>query len=196
VTQDLSIALQPNILIHVLHVLTLAAAAAPAGAVAAANAAATRRLKQLTRELAASTTQLAAAVQLSDLLTALLYHSRAATAGGWSVPCVGLQEQQQYLAQQQQQQQQQQLGSGQLPQQQGTRSSSDSDSDSDSSSRGLFQLQGLWPFWMVGSDSSTVKNDVALDGFMLLTGPNMAGEQAHMQACSGNRGYACFSSVF
>uniref|UniRef100_A0A383W7S3 DNA mismatch repair proteins mutS family domain-containing protein n=1 Tax=Tetradesmus obliquus TaxID=3088 RepID=A0A383W7S3_TETOB len=72
------------------------------------------------------------------------------------VPYVGLQEQQQYL---QQQQQQQQLGS-----------------------RGVFYLKGLWPFWMVGSDSSTIKNDVALDGFMLLTGPNMAGKSTVLRA--------------
>jgi hypothetical protein len=157
-----------------------------AGAVTNANAAATRRLKQLTQELAASSTQLAAAVQLSDLLTALLCHSRAATRAGWSVPYVGMQEQQQYL-----QQQQQQGSREQVAQQDAGNSSSSSssskhggrkqvaqqDAGNSSSSRGDFYLKGLWPFWMVGSDSSTVKNDVALDGFMLLTGPNMAGEQ-------------------
>jgi hypothetical protein len=29
---------------------------------------------------------------------------------------------------------------------------------------------------MVGAHSNTIKNDMTLDGFMLLTGPNMAGE--------------------
>ena len=46
-------------------------------------------------------------------------------------------------------------------------------------------MKELWPFWMVGSDSSTIKNDVALDGFMLLTGPNMAGGAAAAQNCKG-----------
>ncbi|WIA17178.1 hypothetical protein OEZ85_014061 [Tetradesmus obliquus] len=141
-------------------------------AVAAANAAATCALKELTKELAGSATQLAAAVQLGDLLNALLYHSRAATAAGWTVPYVGAQEQQQYL---QQQQKQQRRGGKQLA----VKSAS---SSSSSSSRGAFYLKELWPFWMVGSDSSTIKNDVALDGFMLLTGPNMAGKSTVLRA--------------
>uniref|UniRef100_A0A383VFR4 DNA mismatch repair proteins mutS family domain-containing protein n=1 Tax=Tetradesmus obliquus TaxID=3088 RepID=A0A383VFR4_TETOB len=143
-------------------------------AVAAANAAATCALKELTKELAGSATQLAAAVQLGDLLNALLCHSRAATAAGWTVPYVGAQEQQQYL---QQQQKQQRRGGKQL-----AVKSASSSSSSSSSSRGAFYLKELWPFWMVGSDSSTIKNDVALDGFMLLTGPNMAGKSTVLRA--------------
>ncbi|WIA37431.1 hypothetical protein OEZ86_014355 [Tetradesmus obliquus] len=145
-------------------------------AVAAANAAATKALKELTKELAGSATQLAAAVQLGDLLNALLCHSRAATAAGWTVPYVGAQEQQQYL---QQQQKQQRRGGKQLARKSASSSRS---SSSSSSSRGAFYLKELWPFWMVGSDSSTIKNDVALDGFMLLTGPNMAGKSTVLRA--------------
>jgi hypothetical protein len=66
-----------------------------------ANAAALRALKQLTGELRGSATKLAAAVQLSVVITALLYHSRTVRASGWSVPHVGVQEQQQYLQEQQ-----------------------------------------------------------------------------------------------
>jgi hypothetical protein len=183
---------------------------AAAAAVAEANAAATRALKQLAGKLAGSAMLLAAAVQLSDVMTALLYHSRAVRASGWSVPYVGLQEQQQYLQKRQGLGSGQQVsGTGQLQQQaagdtvsvsssssssrassssSGSRSSTGqvqqqaagdaaslSSSSSSSSSRGKFVVKDLWPFWMVGGDSSTIKNDVQLDGFMLLTGPNMAG---------------------
>jgi hypothetical protein len=141
--------------------------------VAVANAAATRALKQLARELAGSVTLLAAAVQLSDVMTALLYHSRTVQASGWSVPYVGSQEQQGLGSLQE-------SGTGQLQQQAAGYSSS---------SRGRFMLKGLWPFWMVGADSSTIKNDVELDGFMLLTGPNMAGRAAHMlRSSAGTEG--------
>jgi hypothetical protein len=151
-----------------------------------ANAAALRALKQLAGELSGNATKLAAAVQLSDLITALLYHSRTVRASCWSVPYVGVHEQQQYLQQKQGLSSAQQVfGTGQLQQQaagdsdcfsNSVSSSSSSSLGNSSSSRGQFALKDMWPFWMVGGDSSTIKNDVTLDGFMLLTGPNMAGE--------------------
>jgi hypothetical protein len=149
-----------------------------------ANAAALRLLKQLAGELSGNATKLAAAVQLSDLITALLYHSRTVRASGWSVPYVGVHEQQQYLQEKQGLGSAQQVSAtGQLQQQaagesdsSSSNSSSSSSSLTDSSSRGQFALKEFWPFWMVGGDNSTIKNDVTLDGFILLTGPNMAGE--------------------
>lgn len=100
--------------------------------------------------------QLAAAMQLGILLTSLLEHSRAASRAGWSVPLVGSEEQHQAF---------------------GTTTSSSSSSCSNShlAHVGVLKLSQLWPYWMSGSDPATVKNDVELSGFMLLTGPNMAG---------------------
>lgn len=115
----------------------------------AANEAAAAALRQLSQDLSGTAAELAAAVQLGVLLVTLQEHSRAAKAAGWAVPLVGGKEQQAAGA-----------------------SSSQPHPEHD----GVLQLRGLWPYWMSGSDVGTVKNDVQLDGFMLLTGPNMAGE--------------------
>ncbi|KAK3264318.1 DNA mismatch repair ATPase msh1 [Cymbomonas tetramitiformis] len=47
---------------------------------------------------------------------------------------------------------------------------------SDSSGRGLWRVEGVWPYWMDGNAPSTVLNSVESDGMILLTGPNMAGK--------------------
>jgi hypothetical protein len=97
--------------------------------------------------------QLAAALQLGILLTTLLAHSSAAHKAGWSVPLVGSLEQHGATA----------------------AVSSSSSSGPHAEHDGVLSLRGVWPYWMSGADPVTVKNDVHLDGFMLLTGPNMAG---------------------
>lgn len=38
-----------------------------------------------------------------------------------------------------------------------------------------FAVQGLWPYWLEGSNTETVKNTFDLEGMILLTGPNMTG---------------------
>ena len=131
-------------------------------AVEQANAAALAVLKQLAADMAQHKVQLAAAMQLGILLTTLADHSRAATKAGWSVPLVGHKEQQEAAI------------SGQS-------SSSDASSSGDSALHpahdGVFRLSQLWPNWMSGSSPNTVKNDVEMRGFTILTGPNMAGER-------------------
>jgi hypothetical protein len=89
-------------------------------------------------------------MQLGVLLVTLQEHSRAATAANWAVPLVGGKEQQEAGA---------------------------SGSQAHPEHDGVLQLRGLWPYWMSGGDIGAVRNDVGLDGFMLLTGPNMAGEK-------------------
>jgi len=32
------------------------------------------------------------------------------------------------------------------------------------------ELTGMWPYWKDGSDSETVRNDITLDGVVMLTG--------------------------
>jgi hypothetical protein len=123
--------------------------AVAADAATAANEAAAAALRQLSQDLSGTAAELAAAMQLGVLLVTLQEHSRAATAAGWAVPLVGGKEQQEAGA-----------------------SSIQAHPELD----GVLQLQGLWPYWMSGGDVGNVKNNVGLDGFMLLTGPNMAGE--------------------
>lgn len=43
-----------------------------------------------------------------------------------------------------------------------------------------FAVKGLWPYWLEGSNTETVRNTFDLDGMVLLTGPNMAGGLAIM----------------
>lgn len=143
--------LSSNNVHNLLHPLTMSFVlpSVNADAVTAANNAAAAALRQLTQDLSGTAAELAAAMQLGVLLATLQEHSRAAKAAGWAVPLVGGNEQQEAAA-----------------------SSSPPHPEHD----GVLQLRGLWPYWMSGGDVSTVKNDVGLDGFMLLTGPNMAGE--------------------
>jgi hypothetical protein len=121
----------------------------PAATVAATNTAAIKALKALTKQLSAKREELAAAAQLGILLAALLDHSATARTAGWTLPLVGVAEQQQEAT-----------GNG----------------------SGAFSVRGLWPYWMPGSQPSTVKNDVALQGMMLLTGPNMAGKSTVLRS--------------
>jgi hypothetical protein len=109
-------------------------------------------LKQLSVDLSVDKNALVAALQLRILLTTLWEHSRQARAAGWTVPLVGSSEQQAPAA-----------------------TTSSSSRGGHPEHDGVFDLHGLWPYWMSGSDLATVKNDVGLEGFMLLTGPNLAG---------------------
>jgi hypothetical protein len=136
-------------LLHTL-MLSFVLPSVAADAATASNNAAAAALRQLTQDLSGTAAELAAAMQLGVLLATLQEHSRAAKAAGWAVPLVGGKEQQEAGA-----------------------SSSPAHPEHD----GVLQLRGLWPYWMSGGDVSTVTNDVGLDGFMLLTGPNMAGEE-------------------
>lgn len=120
------------------------------------NAAASAVLKQLAVDLSGLKAELAAAVQLGVLLTTLSEHSRAAKAAGWTVPLVGGKEQEA-------------AGIG--------------STEAHPAHDGVLDLRGLWPYWMPGRDAGTVKNDARLDGFMLLTGPNMAGAWEEWAAC-------------
>jgi hypothetical protein len=131
---------------------------ASAEANAAVNRAANAVLKQLSVDLSVDKNALVAALQLGILLTTLWEHSRQARAAGWTVPLVGSGEQQAAAATTTT-----------------TTSSSSSSRGGHPEHDGVFDLRGLWPYWMSGSDVATVKNDVGLGGFMLLTGPNMAG---------------------
>jgi len=115
-------------------------------------------VKRVTVEVSPHREQLAAAVQLSTLMLALVEHCTVAQAAGWTVPLVGPEEQQAAAD--------------------SSSSSHGSNGSSAADGRGVFRLRGLWPYWMEGSSAGTVENDVVLDGFMLLTGPNMAGECA------------------
>lgn len=118
-----------------------------ADAVEKANDAAIRALSNLCTELRSVHFELSAAVQLGILITALLQHSRAAKAAGWSLPHVGRSEQ---------------LAAGV--------------SDGIVGDAGAFTLKGLFPYWMSSQEhSGTVRNDIDLPGLMLLTGPNMSG---------------------
>lgn len=131
-----------------------------------ANDAATAVLKQLAADLSAHKVELHAALTLGILLSTLAEHSRAASAAGWSVPFVGAKEQQEASVEQ--------------PRPGGSSSSGGSGGDVDGQAAhdGVLALRQLWPFWLSGSDSSTVKNDICGNTMMLLTGPNMAGEQS------------------
>lgn len=136
------------------------------GAATRANEAATAVLKALAVELSQDKVALAAALQLGIVLSALLEHSRTAKAAGWSLPLVGSKEQQEA---------QQTIAAAT------TTSSTPGDSSSSSVGHperdGVLKLSGLWPYWLSGNSPDTVKNDVELQGFMLLTGPNTAGGQ-------------------
>lgn len=117
---------------------------------ALANEAATEKLQQLAEQLHHTKLQIGAAVQLGILLGALYEHRVAADAAGWSVPEVGLHEQ---------------MEAGiEL-----------SETDSTEQRYGVLKLKGLKPYWLSPEDMP-VANDVHLQGFDLLTGPNMAGE--------------------
>jgi hypothetical protein len=141
--------------------------AVAADAATAANEAAAAALRQLSQDLSGTAAELAAAMQLGVLLVTIQEHSRAATAAGWSVPLVGGKEQQEARAS----------------------SSSRAHPEHD----GVLQLRGLWPYWVSGGDVGTVRNDVGLDGFMLLTGPNMAGEEG--VGCAGRDGGCILSFI-
>ena len=56
------------------------------------------------------------------------------------------------------------------------------------------RLSGFWPYWMDGRQADTVRNELALGGMALLTGPNMAGKSTVLRRCvGGGRGVACSS---
>jgi hypothetical protein len=134
-----------------------------ADATSKANSAATAVLKQLAADLSVHKVELHAALTLGILLSTLAEHSRAASAAGWSLPLVGSKEQQEAGVQQ--------------PQSGSSSSSSGSGGvGGEAAHDGVLALRQLWPYWLSGSDSSTVKNDICGNTMMLLTGPNMAGE--------------------
>ena len=57
--------------------------------------------------------------------------------------------------------------------------------------RGVLDIQGFMPYWLdpckVGA-ASIVRNSCHLDGMLLLTGPNMGGEQAGVRTLGANAG--------
>lgn len=128
-----------------------------ADAVAAANSAAGQALRDLSAKLAVSQIELTAAVQLGILLQMLTDHAKAAKDAQWSLPAVGQQEQLQA----------------------GVNAETVGD-------YGAFSLKDLHPYWMSClQGSGTVRNDVTLDGMMMLTGPNMAGiARFSVETCS------------
>jgi hypothetical protein len=126
-----------------------------------ANSEATSVLKKLAADLSVHKVELHAALTLGVLLSTLAEHSRAASAAGWTLPLVGASDQKE---------------AGVLQQPQPSSSSSSSGVVGGAVHDGVLQLRQLWPYWMSGSDTSTVKNDISGNTMMLLTGPNMAGE--------------------
>lgn len=137
------------------------------GAASMANEAATAVLKALAEELSQDKVALAAALQLGILLSTLLEHSRTAKAAGWSLPLVGSKEQQEAR----------QTTAAAATTTSSTPGGSSSSSVGHPEHDGVLKLSGLWPYWLSGNSPDTVKNDVELQGFMLLTGPNTAGGQ-------------------
>eukprot|EP00775_Hariotina_reticulata_P013292 gene13292-13422_t len=150
-------------------------------AVANVNVAVTHQLAVLTEQLQQYRAELAAAVQLGIVTSSIVNHAQAARHAGWTVPLVGPGEQQQLTA-----------GGGDMDNSgSSTLGGSGSSSDARSSTvagetvvvdPGRFFLRGVWPYWMSCKASSTVSNDVTLQGFMLLTGPNMAGKSTVLRA--------------
>jgi hypothetical protein len=137
-----------------------------AGAVAAANSAAARALRELTIELQPSSAMLAGAVHLGVLLSTLLAHARSAKVAGWSVPLVGTAEQH--------------MGGEVTGGAAATPAAAAAQGSGAVDWRGKFMLHKLWPYWMQRNDDTTVTNDVTLNGFVLLTGPNMAGAMSSL----------------
>ena len=123
-----------------------------ADALADTNEAATQKLQELAQQLSHTKLQIGAAVQLGILLGALYEHRVAADAAGWSVPVVGRQEQ---------------LEAG--------FALSDTP-DVCEQQYGVMRLKGLKPYNLSPKGPvKPVSNDLHLQGFDLLTGPNMAG---------------------
>lgn len=131
-------------------------------------------LKNLSQQLAPLELELSAAVQLGILLQALYEHSAKAGDAGWSIPAVGREEQLEA----------------------GVQFADDVDDQ-----YGVLRLKSLQPYWMEKSTAkepvsdSVVYNDVELDGFMLLTGPNMAGKPLRfcLWLCCWVKGLQAFS---
>ena len=144
---------------------------------AAVNAAVSQQLAVLTEQLQQYRPELAAAVQFGIVASSIINHAQAARQAGWTVPLVGLDEQQAGGAND--------ADSSSSSSSSTTKVDIESSCNATSSSRdgetavkdpGRFFLRGVWPYWMSCKDVSTVSNDVQLEGLMLLTGPNMAGE--------------------